>query len=101
LFALAGLPDSPSPGIPEEQAAEPPAIMSVGVRAARDWARAIRDSVGDNVRRDAAAVETAANRVNEIRYQLEPDLAGKVSVRDEHRDGMLVVQPPAARTRCR
>jgi len=44
------------------------------------------------VRRDAAAVETAANRVNEIRYQLEPDLAGKVSVRDEHRDGMLVLQ---------
>ncbi len=92
LFALAGLPDSPSVGTPEQQLAEPPAVMSVGVRAARDWARAIRDAVGDKVRRDAPAVETAANRVNEIRYQLEPDLAGKVSVRDEHRDGMLVLQ---------
>jgi hypothetical protein len=92
LFVLAGLPDSPSVGIQDEQAAELPAVMSIGVRAARDWARAIRDSVGDKVRRDASAVETAANRVNEVRYQLEPDLAGKVSVRDEHRDGMLVLQ---------
>jgi len=92
LFALAGLPGSPPGSVPEEQLAEPPAVMSVGVRAARDWARATRDAIGDNVRRDAAAVETAANRVNEIRYQLEPDLAGRVSVRDEHRDGMLVLQ---------
>ena len=92
LFALAGLPGSPPGSIPEDQAAEPPAVVSVGVRAARDWARAIRDAVGDKARRDSAAVETAANRVNEIRYQLEPDLAGKVSVRDEHRDGMLVLQ---------
>ena len=92
LFALAGLPGSPPGNIPGDQAAEPPAVVSVGVRAARDWARMIRDAVGDKVRRDAPAVEAAANRVNEIRYQLEPDLAGKVSVRDEHRDGMLVLQ---------
>ena len=66
--------------------------MAVGVRAARDWARAIRDAVGDKARRDAAEVEAAANRVNETRYRLEPDLAGKVSVRDEHRDGLLILQ---------
>ena len=92
LFAIAGLPDSPPSGSPEDQTAPSAGVAAVGVRAARDWARAIRDTVGDKVRRDAAAVETAANRVNEIRYQLEPDLAGKVSVRDEHRDGMLVLQ---------
>jgi hypothetical protein len=92
LFAIAGLPDSPPSSIPEDQAAQSPDVVSVGVRTARDWARAIRDTVGDKARRDAAAVETAANRVNETRYQLEPDLAGKVSVRDEHRDGMLVLQ---------
>lgn len=92
LLSLAGLPGSPPGATPEEQAAEPVAVMPVRVRAARDWARAIRDTVGDRVRRDAAAVEAAANCVNEIRYQLEPDLAGKVSVRDEYRDGMLVLQ---------
>jgi hypothetical protein len=73
---MAGLPDSPSAGIPEEQAAEAPVVMSVGVRAARDWTRAIRDAAGDKVRCDAAAVEAAANRVNEIRYQLEPEEPG-------------------------
>ena len=92
LFATAGLPDSPSSGVPEDQPVPPDGVMAVGVRAARDWARAIRDAVGDKARRDAAEVEAAANRVNETRYRLEPDLAGKVSVRDERRDGLLILQ---------
>ena len=92
LFATAGLPDSPSSGVPEDHPAPPDGVMAVGVRAARIWARAIRDAVGDKARRDAAEVEAAANRVNETRYRLEPDLAGKVGVRDEHRDGLLILQ---------
>jgi hypothetical protein len=91
MFAIASLPDSPAAGAPEDQPAQPDGVAAVGVRAARDWARAIRDAVGDKTRRDATEVEAAANRVNETRYRLEPDLAGKVSVRDEHRDGLLVL----------
>jgi hypothetical protein len=90
LFAIAGLPDSP-PGA-EDERPEPGTVTSIGVRAGRDWARAIREAVGERVPRDAAAVETAANRVTETRYQLEPDLAGKVSIRHEHRDGLLILQ---------
>jgi hypothetical protein len=92
LFTTAGLPDSPSSGAPDDQPGSPDGVAAVGVRAARDWARAIRDAVGDKARRDAAEVDAAANRVNETRYRLEPDLAGKVSVRDEHRDGLLILQ---------
>lgn len=93
LIAIAGLPDAPPRGdTAESTAAQPGIVTSLGLRAGRDWARAVREAVGDRVTRDAVAVEAAANRVNEIRYQLEPNLAGKVSVRDEHRDGLLVVQ---------
>jgi hypothetical protein len=92
LFAIAGLPDSPPGSVAEDERPEPGTVTSMGVRAGRAWARAIREVVGERVPRDAAAVETAANRVTETRYQLEPDLAGKVSIRDEHRDGLLILQ---------
>jgi hypothetical protein len=92
LFAIAGLPDSLPGSAAEDEEPEPRAVTSIGVRAGRDWARAIREAVGERVSRDAAAVETAANRVTETRYQLEPDLAGKVSIRDERRDGLLILQ---------
>ncbi len=92
LLAMAGLPDAPpGAGTAGTETSQPGMVTSVGVRVGRDWARAVRESAGDRIRRDAAAVEAAANRVNETRYQLEPDLAGKVSVRDEHRDGLLVL----------
>ncbi len=92
LLTIAGLPDTP-PGrdITPAREGRAPAVTAVGPRAARDWARAIRETVGDRLPRDPASVEAAANRVNEIRYQLEPNLAGKVSVRDERRDGLLVL----------
>jgi Putative exonuclease SbcCD, C subunit len=93
MLAMAGLPDTP-PGrdITGPEDAPAAAVAAVGPRAARDWARAVREAVGDPVARDAPAVEAAANRVNEIRYNLEPALAGKVSIRDERRDGLLILQ---------
>lgn len=92
LLAVAGYPDSPV-GEPLDLAAPNAApVTSLGVRAARDWARAVRDAAGDKLRRDAEAVETVANRVTESRHRLEPDLAGKVSVRDERHHGLLVLE---------
>ena len=93
LFAIAGLPDAPAGAdTARGTGTQPEVVTSIGVRAGRDWARAVREFVGDRVTRDATAVEAAANRVNEIRYHLEPNLAGKVSVRDEQRDGLLLLQ---------
>lgn len=92
LLTMAGLPDTP-PGRDATQSgeAQPAAVTAIGPRAARDWARSVREAVGDRMARDPGTVEAAANRVNETRYHLEPSLAGKVSVRDERRDGLLVL----------
>jgi Putative exonuclease SbcCD, C subunit len=92
LLAVAGYPDAP---IGEPSDAEAPStspVLSLGVRAARDWARAVRDAAGDKLRRDPETVETVANRVTENRHRLEPDLAGKVSIRDERHDGLLLLE---------
>ena len=66
-------------------------VGALGVRAVRDWARAVRDSAGDKIARSVSDVDQAANRLTETRYSLEPNLAGRVSVREEHRDGLLVL----------
>jgi len=92
LLAMAGYPDAPVGGPPDPTAPNAGPVASLGVRAARDWARAVRDAAGDMLRRDPEAVETAANRVTETRHRLEPDLAGKVSVRDERHHGLLVLE---------
>jgi Putative exonuclease SbcCD, C subunit len=63
----------------------------IGVRVVRDWARAVRDSAGDKLARSVTDVDQAANKLTETRYSLEPSLAGRVSVRDEHRDGLLML----------
>lgn len=92
LLMIAGLPHTP-PGRDITWAGEgqPAAVTAIGPRAARDWARTVREAVGDRAARDEKTVEAAANRVNEIRYHLEPNLAGTVSIRDERRDGLLVL----------
>jgi len=92
LLAMAGYPDAPVGGPPNPTTPNAGPVASLGVRAARDWARAVRDAAGDKLRRDPEAVETAANRVTENRHRLEPDLAGKVSVRDERHHGLLVLE---------
>jgi predicted nucleic acid-binding Zn-ribbon protein len=92
LLTMAGYPDAPVGGPPDHTAPNTGPVMSLGVRAARDWARAVRDAAGDKLRRDPETVETAANRVTENRHRLEPDLAGKVSIRDERHDGLLVLE---------
>lgn len=92
LLAMAGYPDAPVGGPPDPTVPDAGPVASLGVRAARDWARAVRDAAGDKLRRDSEAVETAANRVTENRHRLEPDLAGKVSVRDERHHGLLVLE---------
>jgi hypothetical protein len=89
---VAGYPDAPI-GEPSDAAAPSTSpVLSLGVRAARDWARAVRDAAGDKLRRDPETVETVANRVTENRHRLEPDLAGKVSIRDERHDGLLLLE---------
>jgi hypothetical protein len=92
LLAIAGYPDAPVGGPPDPTAPHAGPVASLGVRAARDWARAVKDAAGDKLHRDPEAVETAANRVTENRHRLEPDLAGKVSVRDERHQGLLVLE---------
>jgi hypothetical protein len=94
LHAAAGLPETAPagetrPGEADRSGDEP----GLGVRAVRTWARAVRDAAaGDRQARDADAVEYAANRVTEKRHELEPFLAsGGVSIRDELRDGLLVL----------
>ena len=89
---MAGYPDAPVGETTGSAVPSAGPVASLGVRAARDWARAVRDAAGDKLRRDPEAVETAANRVTENRHRLEPDLAGKVSVRDERHDGLLVLE---------
>ena len=92
LLEMAGYPNAPvgEPSGPVTPSAVP--VASLGVRAARDWARTVRDAAGDKLRRDPETVETAANRVTENRHRLEPDLAGKVSIRDSRHDGLLVLE---------
>ncbi len=92
LFAMAGYPDAPVGETTGSAVPSAGPVASLGVRAARDWARAVKDAAGDKLQRDPEAVETAANRVTENRHRLEPDLAGKVSVRDERHDGLLVLE---------
>src|SRR5205807_479588 len=98
VLTAAGLPDSPA-GVDSNRAEQVLAMLEqpsaeaasgLGVRAVRDWARSVRDAAGD-LRRDVDAVEHTANRVKEIRYNLEPNLAGQVSVRDEQHHGVLVL----------
>ena len=62
-----------------------------GVRALRDWARAVRDSAGDRLSRGVEDLDRATNAFTESRYALEPNLGGRVTVRDERRDGLLVL----------
>jgi len=92
LLAVAGYPDAPVGELSDAEAPSAGPVMSLGVRAARNWARAVRDAAGDKLRRDPETVETVANRVTENRHRLEPDLAGKVSIRDERHDGLLVLE---------
>lgn len=68
----------------------------LGVRALRSWARAVRDVAGDRLTRDVVAVEQAANRVTDTRYSLEPSLAGRITVRDEHREQLLLLHASRA-----
>jgi hypothetical protein len=97
VFTAAGLPDSP----PRPDAGSGDAVPTgldaldfdpaeLDVRALLDWARAVREAAGDR-RRDAPAVEQASNKVKQIRYELEPSLAGRVTIRDEDRDGLLIL----------
>jgi hypothetical protein len=106
VLTAAGLPDAPTrdaaraeaprggPALVDEPIGgvdgqpEPPGL---GRRVVRGWARAVREAAGDRLVRDVAAVEQAANRVTETRYNLEPNLSGRVSIRDEHREGLLVL----------
>lgn len=92
LLTMAGYPDAPAGGPPDPVTLNTGPVTSLGVRAARDWARAVRDAAGDKLRRDPETVETATNRVTENRHRLEPDLAGKVSIRDERHNGLLVLE---------
>ena len=94
LLTAAGLPDAPpSQDAPrsseEESESQPPS--GLGVRAIRTWARSVRDAAGDRLLRDSVAVEQAANKVNETRYNLEPSLSGRISIRDEQQSGLLVL----------
>jgi hypothetical protein len=94
VLAAAGLPHTPvgadggSPDPSDED--DPGATAGLGVRALRDWATAVREAAGEAVR-TVQAVEQAANRVNETRHGLEPRLAGRVIVRDEQRDQLLLL----------
>jgi hypothetical protein len=106
VLTAAGLPDAPTrdatrtdapagdPTLGDEPIGEiagQPERPGLGRRAVRGWARAVREAAGDRLVRDIAAVEAAANRVTETRYNLEPNLSGRVSIRDEHREGLLVL----------
>ncbi|MDP5184830.1 SbcC/MukB-like Walker B domain-containing protein [Blastococcus sp. BMG 814] len=97
LLAVAGLAeaagaDLPAGGEGGQGGDGEPADGGLGLRAVRTAARAVRDAVGDRLPRSAEAVEAAANRVHERRYELDPLLAnGGVSVRDEQRASLMVL----------
>ncbi|HWH00997.1 MAG TPA: SbcC/MukB-like Walker B domain-containing protein [Pilimelia sp.] len=94
VLTAAGLPDNPAAGNASKDRTddeEPgPPTGGLGVRALRDWATAVREAAGDAAR-TVAAVERAANRVTETRHSLEPRLAGRVVVRDEQREQLLLL----------
>ena len=96
MLAAAGMPTRPpttDTSRPGDVVSDPDddAAAGLGVRARLTWARAVRDAAGDRLIRDSPAVEQAANRVNETRYNPEPNLAGRVSIRDELQSGLLLL----------